>query len=293
MTVYIDPPRWPAHGTVFSHLVSDTSLEELHGFARSLGVSERAFDQDHYDVPAHRHEDAVALGARAVDGKRLARILIASGLRIPARRRPAKLAAALTARWRHHFPAHPDLGRELLGRWGEAHRVYHGPEHLLHVLESLDRLTDLRPRPELLLAAWFHDAVHEGHAGQDELDSADLARRLLTANGWAPASAERVAALVLVTGEHDPDPQDEDACLLVDADLAVLGGDPDDYDRYRTAVRREYAHVPEEQFRAARAEVLTALHGLPQLFHHPAAVDLWEARARQNLEREIAELTGR
>ena len=47
MTVLIDPPAWPAHGTVFSHLVSDASLEELHAFARAAGLSERAFDRDH------------------------------------------------------------------------------------------------------------------------------------------------------------------------------------------------------------------------------------------------------
>ena len=292
MTVYIDPPRWPAHGTVFSHLVSDTSLAELHAFARALGVSVRAFDQDHYDVPAHRHEEAVAQGAVAVDGKQLTRVLIRSGLRIPARRRPAKLSAALTTRWDRHFPEHPDLGRELLRRWREAHREYHGPAHLLHVLEALDRLTDVREHPELVLAAWFHDAVHEGRAGQDERESAELARELLSAQGWPEETAGRVAELVLVTAHHDPDPEDEDACLLVDADLAVLGGTPEEYLRYREAVRREYAGVADEQFRAARAEVLSALRELPRLFHHPAAVELWEDRARQNLDGEIAALTG-
>ena len=111
MTVYIDPPRWPAHGTVFSHLVSDESLDELHDLASRLGVSVRAFDQDHYDIPAHRLADALALGAVAVEGKDLARILIRSGLRVPARRRPAKLAPALTRRWERHVPGHPGLAR--------------------------------------------------------------------------------------------------------------------------------------------------------------------------------------
>ena len=55
--IYIDPPRWPAHNTVFSHLVSDTSLAELHSFAADAGIAFRAFDLDHYDVPARRYRD--------------------------------------------------------------------------------------------------------------------------------------------------------------------------------------------------------------------------------------------
>ncbi|WP_369124872.1 DUF4031 domain-containing protein, partial [Mucilaginibacter sp. 5C4] len=60
MTVLIDQPTWPAHDTVWSHLVSDVSLEELHGFAAANGIPLRGFDLDHYDVPAHRYEALVA-----------------------------------------------------------------------------------------------------------------------------------------------------------------------------------------------------------------------------------------
>ncbi|MCC5783847.1 hypothetical protein CRM73_12965, partial [Kocuria sp. CCUG 69068] len=85
MPVYIDPPLWPAHGTHFSHLVSDTSYEELHDFADRLGVARRAFDRDHYDVPESLYRRAVAAGAVPVDGRQLTRLLVRSGLRVPAR----------------------------------------------------------------------------------------------------------------------------------------------------------------------------------------------------------------
>lgn len=81
MAILIDPPTWPAHGTVFSHLVSDDSFEELHAFAARAGVPERAFDQDHYDVPIRRYDDLVALGAEPVRSKELVQRLIAAGLR--------------------------------------------------------------------------------------------------------------------------------------------------------------------------------------------------------------------
>ena len=80
MPVYIDPPLWPAHGTHFSHLVSDTSYEELHDFADRLGVARRAFDRDHYDVPESLYRRAVAAGAVPVDGRQLTRLLVRSGL---------------------------------------------------------------------------------------------------------------------------------------------------------------------------------------------------------------------
>lgn len=87
MTVLIDPPAWPAHGMLWSHLVSDASLEELHAFAAANGVPARAFDLDHYDVPDRRHEELVAAGATPVPGKELVARLIASGLRVKARDR--------------------------------------------------------------------------------------------------------------------------------------------------------------------------------------------------------------
>ena len=90
MAILIDPPLWPAHGTLFSHLVSDISLVELHTFARAAGIPSRAFDHDHYDVPERRYADLVAQGAEPVDGKALVRRLIASGLRIRSPQRTPK-----------------------------------------------------------------------------------------------------------------------------------------------------------------------------------------------------------
>ena len=88
MTVLVDFPIWPAHGTVWAHLVSDESLAELHAFARLAGLPPRSFDLDHYDVPEERIGALVALGALQVPGKDLVRRLIASGLRVRARDRP-------------------------------------------------------------------------------------------------------------------------------------------------------------------------------------------------------------
>lgn len=81
MSVLIDPPRWPAHGKVWSHLVSDASLDELHTFAGAAGIPERGFDRDHYDVPDDRYAALVAAGAEPVDSRELLARLTAAGLR--------------------------------------------------------------------------------------------------------------------------------------------------------------------------------------------------------------------
>lgn len=87
MTVLIDRPAWPAHDTLWGHLVSDASLDELHGFAASAGLPRRAFDLDHYDVPAARYDELVAAGAVPVGNRELVERLRASGLRVSQRER--------------------------------------------------------------------------------------------------------------------------------------------------------------------------------------------------------------
>ncbi|GAA2924016.1 DUF4031 domain-containing protein [Microbacterium luteolum] len=87
MTVLVDDPLWPAHGRLWAHLVSDADLDELHAFAKAHDVPARAFDLDHYDVPADLVPRLIAGGAEHVEGKELVRRLIASGLRVRGRDR--------------------------------------------------------------------------------------------------------------------------------------------------------------------------------------------------------------
>ena len=82
MTVFMDPPLWPRHDRVWGHLVSDSSLEELHELARSAGIPARGFDFDHYDVPAELYPELERLGAQLVGTRELVRLLRASGLRV-------------------------------------------------------------------------------------------------------------------------------------------------------------------------------------------------------------------
>ncbi len=86
MSIWVDQPSWPRHGTVFAHLISDESLAELHELARRAGLSPRSFEGDHYDVPQERYAAVLAAGATSVTGRELVRRLLASGLRLRKRR---------------------------------------------------------------------------------------------------------------------------------------------------------------------------------------------------------------
>ena len=90
MTVLVDTPLWPKHGTVWAHLVSDESIEELHAFALRTGLPSRSFDLDHYDIPAERYDELIAAGAEAVSPRELVVRLRLSGLRVTPKERRAR-----------------------------------------------------------------------------------------------------------------------------------------------------------------------------------------------------------
>jgi len=95
----IDPPAWPAHGRLWSHLVSDTSVEELHAFASRVGIPRRGFEGDHYDVPEERYAAVVAAGALPIGGRELLKRLRVSGLRISKRKHERVLQSTSNAHW--------------------------------------------------------------------------------------------------------------------------------------------------------------------------------------------------
>lgn len=87
--IFIDEPNWPGHGRLWSHLISDHSLPELHDFAAAIGLRPGAFDHDHYDVPEELFEICLAAGAELRRSRELVGLLVRSGLR---RRKRSRLA---------------------------------------------------------------------------------------------------------------------------------------------------------------------------------------------------------
>ena len=67
MAIWIDPPSWPAHGRLWSHLISDTSYDELRAFAARAGIPARGYDGDHFDIPGESYDALVAAGAQPIE----------------------------------------------------------------------------------------------------------------------------------------------------------------------------------------------------------------------------------
>jgi predicted metal-dependent HD superfamily phosphohydrolase len=177
----------------------------------------------------------------------------------------------------------PDAVRaRLVARYGEPHRHYHTWSHVLACLEARERIAPFAPI-EVDVALWFHDVVYDPRAHDNEDKSAAL---MLEELG---DSAKAAVPLVLAT-KHAVTPESEEARIVVDADLSILGTDEETFDTYERAVRQEYAFVPDDAFRVGRALVLESFLSRPTIFSTQPARDLWEVRARENLARSIAAL---
>ena len=317
MTVLIDPPVWPAHGTVWSHLVSDEGYDELHAFARRLGIPRRSFDLDHYDVPARLHARAISLGAVPVTGKEVVAALRAAGLRVTQAQRaevsPVRRRQFLVAEWdelggrllvagpgarRPRDDEWHRLGAALIARWNEPHRGYHDERHLEDVLLALDHLAvrGERVQEETLLAAWFHDTVYAGAgAGEDEDASARLAVAELGGPGLGldGALVARVGAHIEATAPaREIDEAAPALAQLLDADLAIFASPAARYAEYARAVRGEYAHVPDPEFAAGRSAILRRYLDRAAIYRTGSARELWEDRARANVAEELGRLSG-
>jgi predicted metal-dependent HD superfamily phosphohydrolase len=197
----------------------------------------------------------------------------------------------LLERWSRLLPQRPDLGADLVARYADPARHYHDVRHLSDVLDRVALLTADSDEPRaVLLAAWYHDAVYDVRANDNEERSAQLAEHALPAAGEDADVVLEVARLVRLTASHQVAPGDRNSAVLCDADLAVLAGDEQSYARYTSAVRAEYAHVETERFRQGRAAVLERLLALPILFSTSYGRAQWEAPARSNLTAELAGL---
>lgn len=184
------------------------------------------------------------------------------------------------------LPDRTDLRDQLVAAYS-TDRGYHDLRHLTEVLDRIDELGEIR-NVEVVLAAWFHDAVYDT-AGNNEERSAQLAESTLSGSA---VDVDEVARLVRLTITHRPSLGDYNGEVLCDADLAILAAPPERYAEYVAGVRREYADVPDEDFRVGRLAILESLAAKPRLFATEHARREWEPAARANLAAEIAELRG-
>ena len=175
----------------------------------------------------------------------------------------------------------------LAARYAEAHRSYHDLDHIVRCLTDFERVRHMAVSPDEVEAAiFFHDAIYESNANDNEERSAVLAIESLTAAGVDTAIGNRVADLIRAT-THKEVPQDPDAKLLVDVDLAGLAEPYEDFLETGRRVREEFPHVSDADFAEGRREFFRAFLSRRSIYATEHFRELHEAAARDNLRRLV------
>jgi predicted metal-dependent HD superfamily phosphohydrolase len=134
-------------------------------------------------------------------------------------------------------------------------------------------------------AIWWHDVVYDATRSDSEERSARLAEQHVRED-----LRQEVGRLIRLTRTHDVQPDDRLGAILISIDLSILGAEPARYHAYAAAIRQEFIHVPEADYRAGRARVLGQFAARPVIFPDAAFAARYDHQARENLARELASL---
>jgi predicted metal-dependent HD superfamily phosphohydrolase len=174
--------------------------------------------------------------------------------------------------------------------YAEPHRHYHNQQHIADCLGEFDQVRQLAVEPEAVeFAIWFHDAIYDSRASDNEERSAELAQTWLKQAGAADTLTNSIGRLVLATKAHDGTLH-LDAPLLVDVDLAILGQSPRRFWEYENGIRSEYDWVDPKTFASKRVEILQRFLARPRLYHAEFFFARLEDQARSNLRASIEQL---
>lgn len=181
--------------------------------------------------------------------------------------------------------------RGLTAAYSQDNRHYHNLIHIDDCLEQLSTCGLPATRADaMMLALWFHDAVYCWRSSNNEIESANWADKFLADNDAGCALRQTVEGLILATRHFVPEPRTGDQLTIIDIDLSILGRDPERYQQYETAIRREYSQVPDMIFRRERKKVLQNFLERDRIFMTEQFHALYEERARINLAQAIAAL---
>lgn len=202
----------------------------------------------------------------------------------------------LRVAWQRHLgrdQASAEWFTKIVSMYRQPGRHYHGTRHVRWVVRHVTALeASARDVDATVAAAFFHDAVYDAKRSDNEATSAALAELALTELGWQETRRRHVAAMIEATAAHDVEVTDPDTQVLLAADLAVLGAEPARYSDYVRAVRREYAHVGDDDWRVGRSAVLVSFLDRDHLFAPSLGLQDWEQRGRANITAELAALHG-
>ena len=179
-------------------------------------------------------------------------------------------------------------------RYSAAGRHYHTLAHIEAILAAVEAHADtLADADAVRFAAWFHDAIYQPMRSDNELRSAQLAEKALSQLGFPASRLSAVRELILRTKNHTErlTGESDDLAFFLDCDLAVLGADEAQYQRYAAQIRQEYRMFPDFLYNPGRVKVLQQFLAVPHLYRTPFFLSTFEAPARRNLAAELSNLT--
>ena len=188
------------------------------------------------------------------------------------------------------------LWQDIAMRYNEPQRAYHSLQHIQQLFGQYDQVKGNLHEPHIIaLAIYYHDVIYEPTRSDNELKSAEYAVESLT--GYLNAEqCQHIYALIMMTASHQVDKWSNetkerekysDAAYLLDMDLSILGSSWSEYEHYAHAVRQEYAHVSDDDYRVGRMAVLKELLAHPTLYLTDYYYERLEIQARKNIEHEI------
>ena len=187
------------------------------------------------------------------------------------------------------IPALRAIHADLITRYGEPQRHYHGLSHVSRCLEEFCEARGLAAHPfEVGLAIWFHDAIYDPARHDNEEESAGLARASL--GGLLGEESMWLVTSLIIATKYTGLPAAADEELIIDLDLSILGRPRREFVEYEDGVRKEYSTVPEERFRKGRVQVLSRFLERPSIYYTDYFRARYEEPARENLRFSISKL---
>ena len=184
------------------------------------------------------------------------------------------------------------LWHDVANHYSEPIRAYHNLNHLRQLFGQFEHVKSRLQQPSIIaLALFYHDIIYDPTQQNNELKSAEYAVAQLQ-EYLNVEQCQRIYALIMMTATHqldykDGNTLDSDAAYLLDMDLSILGADWVDYQRYAQAVRQEYEHVANDDYRKGRIAVLEGLLAHDRLYLTENYYERLEHVARENIRREI------
>jgi predicted metal-dependent HD superfamily phosphohydrolase len=187
----------------------------------------------------------------------------------------------------------PALAAELAAAYGEPHRAYHNTTHIAELLRWFDTIADdvgWSEPEDVYTAILFHDAIYVPGAKDNEAKSAGWAQRAIAEHAL-PCRAHRVVEMIELTAQHGRLASARgDTALFLDSDMAIVAAPSAVYREYAQQIRREYAAIPDDAYRAGRRAFLASVAAKPRIFFTEYFHTRLDAQARGNLADEIATL---